>query len=85
VTKAFLPETEASWRSVYRAVLIVTSNLSLNPLKQELVFIIFKNSVRTAKKTPHVTITKISGLALFKEIIAVNSENHIKPINTFYE
>jgi hypothetical protein len=28
-----------------------------------------KNAVRTAKKTPHVTITKISWLTLFKEII----------------
>jgi hypothetical protein len=42
----------------------------------------FKNSVRTSKRTPHFTITKISWLMLFKEIIAVYSENHAKPINT---
>jgi hypothetical protein len=43
---------------------------------------IFKNSVRTAKKTQHFTITKINWLTLFKEIIAVYSENHMKPIDT---
>jgi hypothetical protein len=41
-----------------------------------------KNSVRTAKKTPHFTITKISWLTLFKEVIDVYSENHTKPANT---
>jgi hypothetical protein len=35
-----------------------------------------KDSVRTAKKTPHFTVTKINRLTLFKEIIAVCSENH---------
>jgi hypothetical protein len=43
---------------------------------------IFKNSVRTAKKTPHFTITKINQLALFKEIIAVYTEHHTRPTNT---
>jgi hypothetical protein len=38
--------------------------------------------IRTAKKTQHFTITKINWLTLFKEIIAVYSENHMKPINT---
>jgi hypothetical protein len=42
----------------------------------------FINSVRTAKKTQHFTITKINWLTLFKEIIAVYSENHTKYINT---
>jgi hypothetical protein len=37
---------------------------------------IFKKSVRTAKKTQLFTITKINWLTLFKEIIAVYSENH---------
>jgi hypothetical protein len=36
--------------------------------------LIFNNSVRTAKKTPHFTITQINRLTLFKEIIAVYSE-----------
>jgi hypothetical protein len=45
-------------------------------------WLIVKNSVRTAKKTPHFTITKINWLTLFKEIIAVYTENHTEPINT---
>jgi hypothetical protein len=55
--------------------------MSINPLKSKFVQIIFKNSVRTAKKTQHFTITKINWLTLFLEIIAVCSENHTKPIN----
>jgi hypothetical protein len=43
---------------------------------------LFKNSVRTSKRTPHFTITKINWLTLFKEIIAVYNENHTKPIST---
>jgi hypothetical protein len=43
---------------------------------------LFKNSVRTSKRTPYFTITKINWLMQFKEIIAVNIENHAKPINT---
>jgi hypothetical protein len=42
---------------------------------------LFKNPVRTSKRTPHLTITKINWLTLFKEIIAVYSENHTEPIN----
>jgi hypothetical protein len=53
-----------------------------SPLKLKLVEVIFKNSVRTAKKTLHFTITKINWLTLFKEIIAVYTENHTRPINT---
>jgi hypothetical protein len=37
---------------------------------------LFKNSVRTSKRTPHFTITKINWLAQFKKIIAVCSENY---------
>jgi hypothetical protein len=43
---------------------------------------LFKNPVRTSKRTPHFTITKINWLMLFKEIIADYSDNHAKPINT---
>jgi hypothetical protein len=42
---------------------------------------IFKNSVRTAKKTQHFTVITIKWLTLFKEIIAVNIENHTEPVN----
>jgi hypothetical protein len=40
----------------------------------------FKDSVRTSKRTPHFTITKINWLMMFKdkEIIAVYSKNHLK-------
>jgi hypothetical protein len=43
---------------------------------------LYKNSVRTAMKTQLLAITKINWLTLFKEIIAVYSDNHTKPINT---
>jgi hypothetical protein len=59
------------------------SSFKFNPLKLKLVQKnVFKNSVRTAKKTLHFAITKINWLTLFKEIIAVYSENHTKHINT---
>jgi hypothetical protein len=43
---------------------------------------LFKNPVRTSKRTPYLTIAKINWLMLFKEIIAVYSEKQAKPINT---
>jgi hypothetical protein len=46
--------------------------------------IIFQRSVRTAKTTQPMTITKIKLLMLFKEIV-VYSENHIKAINILCE
>jgi hypothetical protein len=55
---------------------------AVNPLKPKLIWIIFKNPVRTAKKTQLFTITKINWLTLFKEIISVYSVNHTKLINT---
>jgi hypothetical protein len=39
---------------------------------------LFKNPVRTSKRTPHFTITEINWLTLFKEIIAVYSVYHTK-------
>jgi hypothetical protein len=47
-------------------------------LKPKLVQITFKDSDRTAKKTPHFTVTKINRLTVFKEIIAVYSKSHKK-------
>jgi hypothetical protein len=38
----------------------------VNPLKPKIVYILFKNPVRTSKRTPHVTITLINWLTLFK-------------------
>jgi hypothetical protein len=52
------------------------------PLKTKLVYILFKNSVRTSKRTPNFTIKKTNWLMPFKEIIAVYSKNHAKPKNT---
>jgi hypothetical protein len=45
---------------------------------------LFKNSVRTSKRTPHYTITKINWLTLFKEIIAVYSENNKDHVSKLY-
>jgi hypothetical protein len=47
-----------------------------------LIYTIFKNFVPTSKKTHRVCITKINWLMLFREIIAVYSENHTEPIHT---
>jgi hypothetical protein len=57
----------------------ITTN-RLNPLKPEADL-----SVRTAKRTQHFTITKINWLTLFKEIIAVYTENHMKHMDTLCE
>jgi hypothetical protein len=54
----------------------------INLLKTNLVYILFKNPVRTLKRTPNLTITKINWLMMFKEMIAVSSEKYAKPINT---
>jgi hypothetical protein len=48
----------------------------------KLVLKIFKHSVRTSKRTQRFTITKINWLTLFKEIIAIYSENHMNAIKT---
>jgi hypothetical protein len=44
---------------------------------------LFKNSVRTSKRTPHFTITNLNWLTLFREIIAVYCKYHMKPTTTF--
>jgi hypothetical protein len=43
-----------------------------------------QNSILTFQKTHCVFITKISWLVLSRKITFLYSENHIKPINTFY-
>jgi hypothetical protein len=40
------------------------------------------NSACTSRRTLQFTITKINWLMLFKEIIAANSENYTKQIDT---
>jgi hypothetical protein len=43
---------------------------------------LLKNSVLTSKKTQPASMTTINWLMLFREIIAVYSENHTKHTNT---
>jgi hypothetical protein len=43
---------------------------------------LFKNSVRTSKRTPHFIITDINWLTPFKEIITVYTDNRAKLIKT---
>jgi hypothetical protein len=52
-----------------------------NSLDQKLVSV-FKNSLRTAKKTLRPSITKTSRSVLFEGTIAVVSGNHSKLVNT---
>jgi hypothetical protein len=54
----------------------------LSPLKLRVIKIIIKNSVHTSKKKQYFSFTKINWLMLFREIITVYSEHHMKPINT---
>jgi hypothetical protein len=54
----------------------------IKPLKPKFIWIIFKKSVCTSKRTPHFTITKINWMSLFMEVIAVYSEDYITLINT---
>jgi hypothetical protein len=49
-----------------------------------LVYMLFKNSVRTSNRTTPFTITKINRLMTLNKITDVYSENHTKPINTKY-
>jgi hypothetical protein len=44
----------------------------------------FKYPVRTAKRTQYLSIIRINWLTLFREIIAVYSENKSKSINTLF-
>jgi hypothetical protein len=67
---------------VHTLLMTGSHEAQLNLWSPKFIHIMFKNSVRTAKKTQLFTITKINWLTLFKEIIAVYSENHTKPMNT---
>jgi hypothetical protein len=66
----------------HSCVLCMNNDYFRNPFKLKLVWIQFKNSVRTSKRTSHFTITKINWLTLFKEIIIVYTKNNTKCINT---
>jgi hypothetical protein len=66
-----LPPHHLSMSTVFRISALVTSRFHdsgvIFPWKAKAP--LFKNSVRTSKRTPHFTITKINWLTLFKEII----------------
>jgi hypothetical protein len=51
---------------LYQKHAVATWNLGTISAFAKLVDILFKNSVRTSKRTPHFTITKINWLTLFK-------------------
>jgi hypothetical protein len=48
-------------------------------------YVIFRNVVRTSKKTQHFSITKTFWPVVFKEIMRVFSEIHMKPTHTVRE
>jgi uncharacterized protein (DUF2236 family) len=54
--------------------------LILEGLHPQLIYILFKHSVLTSKKTQRFAVTKTKWLMLFVEIIATSSEN-IETIN----
>jgi hypothetical protein len=62
-------------------VLITRLLVLIKSLKSKLVYIIFKNSVRTSKRTRQFTFTEINWLMVFKETIPFRSEDHKKPIH----
>jgi hypothetical protein len=41
----------------------------------------FKDPIRTSKRTPHFTFTKINWLTLFKDIITIYNKKNTKSIN----
>jgi hypothetical protein len=52
----------------------------VKPLKDKLILIIFKRTVLfKSRKSHHVTRTNASVLIIFGEIVALYSENQIKP------
>ena len=53
-------------------------SLSFNSFKGETVSVAFKDPVRTAQKTLFALVIKTSQLMLYREIIALCSEIHIK-------
>jgi hypothetical protein len=60
----------------FDSLLHSNENQCFNLLKPKLVYVIFKSSVRTSKRTPYFTITKIKWLVLSDELIPVSTEYH---------
>jgi hypothetical protein len=68
-------------REIIRCFKVPMERLLLSEVEAQL-NIISNDSVLTAKKTANFTIRKINWLTLFKEVIAVCSENCMKSVNT---
>jgi hypothetical protein len=52
------------------------------PLRLKVVYIMFKNSVRTSKRTPRFIVTKTNPLMMFKGVKGVYIEKRKKAVNT---
>lgn len=65
-----------------RIIIFIGNEVSLAlPFKVEAHLNNIQESVRTEKKTAHITITNIN-LFIFKEIIAVHNDKRKKPLST---
>jgi hypothetical protein len=51
---------------------------NINPLKPKLASVLFKHSVRNAKKARPITITKLNLLMVLKEIIVIYPESYME-------
>jgi hypothetical protein len=79
VTPSTGSEPYSAWSFISTAHLHLPRVISLSSSKLDRTL---EHPIRTAKKTPHFTVTKINRLTLFMEIIAVYCANHTKHINT---
>jgi hypothetical protein len=71
----WLPQKQLNWynkiKCLDKPVKASVSSVTLLSAIRSPSEVQLSNSVRTAKKTPHFTVTKINRLTLFKEIILV--------------
>jgi hypothetical protein len=74
-------------KEIYRQIssLHYLFNMMTNPLKPKIILIQFKHSFHTSKETQPIIITNINLLTLFREIIAVYSENRMTMANTVFQ
>jgi hypothetical protein len=82
-TKRTLCRSVVSKLSYEAGQLLISALIAghINPFKPKLVYTIFKESVCTSKRTPHLTIIKANPLTLFKEIIDAYSQNGTETVN----
>jgi hypothetical protein len=60
----------------------IRTRLHAGTERDKFIQVIYKSSVCTSQETHHVSATKSNRLMLFRETVAVYSENHTKHINT---